>query len=284
MKKKQILFFIVQLIFFAIISPILSYSIAEVVQVGDTIEFVNINNYIDHFSSIDMKKNEFETTIEYNKRIKNAVDKVNLKGVLIETTKDLNQLKYDAENQRFYFNSYFFSNTTYTFVVQALKNSGQFEKLIVSDQVAYLSVGPTGTKSLGTYQAQNAMGANFTIQKGVAHRVFLVSYRDFDNKFNFLQTVIVLDEGRIGDSVTEREIAYLNIERERAKNIKEKLKTGVMVDLVYPYYVSGEYKITPTSTNPRDVLVTSDNFIVNFKCGFITDSKGKVLKVVETIP
>lgn len=275
--------FLIAIIFSLFVLTSSDFVSAECVQVGDTIEFVNIKTYIDHFSSIDMEKNEFETLSEYKNRINAEAEKIDLKGILIETAKDLEQLKYDVENQRFYFNSYFFSNSRYSFVTNSLESSGKFEKLIYSNQVAYLSVGPTDRTSLGAYQAQNAMGASFTVHKMIAHRIFLVSYKDRNNKFKSeFPTAIVLDEGE-DEGIIPKKIAYLNMEREMARSIKDNLKTGVMVDFVYPYYVSAKQKISPTIGNPNDVLVTSDNFLVSFKCGFINDSNGKVLKVVKTI-
>jgi hypothetical protein len=269
-------------LFIFTLSPFVS---AECVRVGDTINFVDIKKYIDHFSSINMEKDEFETLIDYKNKIDTEAEKIDLKGILIETSKDLERLKYEAENQRFYFDSYFFSNSSYSFVNRTLKNSGKFENLLFGDQVAYLSVGPTDRTSLGDYQAQNALGANFTVQKSIAHRIFLVSYRDRNNRFKSdFPSVILLDEGQDPEEkYITRNIAYLNMKKEIARVIKDNLKTGVMVDFVYPYYVNGKYKISPTIDNPNNVLVTSDNFLVSFKCGFITDPNGKVLKVVKTI-
>jgi hypothetical protein len=282
MFAKRLLKIIIFSLFVFAVCPFVS---AESVRVGDTIKFVDIKKYIDHFSSIEMEKDEFETLNEYKNRINTEAEKVDLKGILIETSKDIEQLKYDVENQRFYFNSYFFGNSTYSFVSQSLKNSGKFEGSVSLDQVAYLSVGPSNTIPLGDYQAQNAMGASFTVQKKKAHRVLLVAYRDRNNRYKRdFPSVILLDEGQDPEEkYVTRKIAYLEMRREKAKIIKDNLKTGVMVDFVYPYYVNGKYKITPTFGNPNDVLVTSDNFLVSFKCGFITDPNGEVLKVVKTI-
>lgn len=280
--KKWLLKIIIFSLFVFTVSPFVS---AECVRVEDTIKFVDIKNYIDHFSSIEMEKDEFETLIEYKNRINAEAAKINLKGVLIETSKDLERLKYEAENQRFYFDSYFFSNSNYAFVSQSLKNSEKFEKLLFRNQVAYLSVGPSDSTHLGDYQAQNAMGASFTVHKKKAQRVFLVAYRDRNNRYKSdFPSVILLDEGQDPEEkYINRKIAYLKMKREMARTIKDKLKTGVMVDFVYPYYINGKYIISPTTKNPNDVLVTSDNFLVSFKCGFITDQNDKVLKVVKTI-
>lgn len=273
------------MIFSLFVFAVCPFVSAECVRVGDSVKFVDIKKYIDHFSSIDMEKDEFESMVEYKNRINTEANKVDLKGVLIETSKDLKQLKYDLENQRFYFNGYFFGNSTYSFVKYSLQDSEQFEKFIDWTQVAYLPVVSTD-KSLGAYQAQNAMGANFTVQKKIAHRAFLVSYRDKDNKFfDEFQNVILLDEGQDPEEkyLTPKKIAYLSMGREMARSIKDNLKTGVVVDFVYPYYVSGKRRIDPTIKNRNDVLVISDNFLVSFKCGFITDPNDKVLKVVKTI-
>jgi hypothetical protein len=235
------------------------------------------------FSELPLKKDEFEATSDFLERRDKLLGNAKTKGLVIKTVKDSNSIRYDADNSRFYFSEYFFSNGSFIFAGEALRGSDKFDKVFFDYDDFEYKVLLSQDQSLGTYSGENRMGAKFSINKEYHKRIVAIQVYDngqkpsrlfgaFDGKGKF-------PSRRPGGSEDEADVFYLSVDVSRARELKDKLQPAFVVDLKEPYKIVHSTKISPTSNNPRDADVDLEAHVVEFRCALLLDGENTILRI-----
>jgi hypothetical protein len=265
---------IIMLLPFIAFSPLAtSATLGSCPGVGDMVKPVKFDSIMGKLSNIKAEKGEFETTEKYKERLLEQSGKLDLNDLPILIEKYSKSIRYDADNERFVMDRYFFYNPTYAFIGVHLDESKKFPKRYGMKDYPAVTAGSTD-KIIKKYTASNAMGAKFNVTEVQANRDFLVEFNSADDLNSSL--VKKFDGEEDG-----KEVLYYDAKIEAAKLLSNKIKPGVIVDVVDPFIIKGIYNISPTVSNPRQTNVKTNIVMVNFKCLFLLNEKNIVIKNIN---
>lgn len=73
-------------------------------------------------------------------------------------------------------------------------------------------------------------------------------------------------------------IEKIRIEARKAKGIKERSQTALVVEIVYPYVSEEEYYVAPTVDSPKKRYITDEIIWVDIQCALIIDENNTIFR------
>lgn len=218
-------------------------------------------------------RGEFETTAQYQARIASA----NATGprIISKNIEEQRFIQYDADNSRLRIQSYAFSNRQidywgafYAARPPGLEASTSSNIAVLISQVS----NPTGT-----YLAQNAFGARWTVTRvsrtsdAIFERRAGIGTRGSDRLFRN-------DNGGVDSFIGE-----LRLSPDEAQRLRPQLRIAFVVEPRAPFLVTGTHQPGEvTIRNPFDTTETFRVLIADIQCGLLMDNTNKVLASFPT--
>ncbi len=224
-------------------------------------------------------KGEFETTAEFQARVATSHANATGQKIVVESTLDPENMRYDADGGRFELSQYAWANT-----------SGSFDKLFPSgneygvppvsliDETHGLGLGVT-EKVVGTYQASNSYGNSVEVS-----RIDRIRYGLFDRVAKKDEATWSFEypaNGSYLDNTYKHAGVFLTMDPATAKEIKPQLRVGVEFSPKKPFLANGTDYWEPRIDRPTEISETIQAFIGDIACAVITDGQGVVLKTVS---
>jgi len=250
------------------------------VEPGTVISLTEIDPILETMSGL--KKDEFETTADFEARVKDTVKKAVEGSVFLQTHHDEGSAIYDADQSAWFITEYFPTNSSWNFSRDAVEEAGLSEAgpqgsvmLIVKDEV------------VDTYEAQNAMGASAVISKVEATRVGVLEIAEGSPiatdwwKIDFFDMPESITY-TIPDTTIETQSSAITIPMQpnEARVAKGSFKFAVYAELVEPFILRNQQHIDATMDTKREATINSTFLVADVKCGFVTDQSNKVIAVV----
>lgn len=227
--------------------------------VGDT---HNLGVLVEALKKQSLKKNEFETTDEYQARLAAIRLPGNLPlNATIAIKFPTDQIapfcdnKYNADTREIIMSCEFGSQKLF---IDAMHSGG----------IQAWTVGMASSKDVGTYKGANAFGVSKTIVKRVAYGRGLA----FDNFQN-------ATTGERSNYLRRLELTVPEVPTERARWLVGNMGVVFIADLTSPFLVSESRKDAPTLSNPMDFSGQYDFLYVHLRQMWLVDLKsGEVLQ------
>lgn len=242
---------------------------------GQKVTLIEPNAVSDKLSAVALQKGEFETTPEFEARKVAALKQNSTASYIIKTTVYRNNIRYDADRQRFIISIYAWANVNGGFSdVFGYGGAQGFESVGLLDEIHGLGLG-TSERDTGTYVASNAYGksVNVTIIDRTRYSVFDRKTRNGEStwKFDFNKK----------DGAPESGI-FLNVAREKAPQVKNGIQFGVEYHPRTPFVVRGKKSYGPRIDNPREVNEKIEVFIGKLTCLVVANDSGEVLRAIPS--
>ena len=225
------------------------------------IQPITIDTALARYKAAVLKKDEFETTVQFQARQQTAVG-TSTGPIIISKVVDPQYIKYDADTQEFTVQTYLFDNQNMNYDVLG------YPKPIGAGIVGNVDIVISETEMpSGTYEASNSYGAKTTVVK-IARVTKGVWERSFPSMTNDL-----FQNGASGAN-----LVTLKLPPEQAKAIKGQLRIAFLVVPKFPYIVHGVGPVGRT-TVARPIEITNDLTVLtaDIQCAFLTDGANKVL-------
>jgi hypothetical protein len=208
-----------------------------------------------------IKKDEFETTVNFHNRQKLAINNVS-DNFIIAKDVDQKYLRYDADTQLFTIQTFLFDNENMNY--DFIEKSTSFEAGVLGNVDVVISQTDT---QVGSFVASNSYGTKATVTK-----LNRVTKGIWERPSQSMFTDLFLT-GTSGSTLVSMKLAP-----ERAKIIKPQLKIAFLVTPKPPYVVRGVGKIGKTTIN-RPIEIVNDLTVLvgDIQCGFLMDSSNTVL-------
>ena len=258
---------------------------AECPATGDTVTFRNVREvYTSMTSSLttaDLTKGEFETTAQFKARKAKAIATADfLQPVLLEGTYESYYAKYDADKQRFVVETQAWDNMNVAWdEVFEPRNDYGIEPLYNFYTVRGVGL-VEDREPMRSYRASNAFGVEVTVSKSE-----VTQYGVFD-KLLSREAISLSGERRLewAHDITIDEYnnpaVILPIPLQRAAEIKDKMRVGVMVQPKEPFTATG-WDHMPPKIDLRIEINTKINVVMaDILCAVIADQDGVVLKTI----
>lgn len=249
-------------------------------SVGSLVKLTDIKEVLEVTSG--MAKDEFETTEQFEERVRSKFTSSFPEPIILQTAYDQGSAIYDADRSSWFFTKYFASNSSWVFDREAIEENG------LQDAGPYASIILEAEEDVvGTYSAQNGMGAKAEIAEVEANRVGVLEIAHGApistdwwkvELFDLPETVTYTIEGLSTESTSAA--LPLPMPPSDARMMKGNFKFSVQVEPVEPFVLRTEQYISPRIDRPREVTVRSTFIASNIHCGIVTDQNNKVLAVM----
>ncbi|WP_146175692.1 hypothetical protein [Agrobacterium pusense] len=242
-------------------SPACSY------KAGDKVTFTKPADYLpiakSNKAALGDGKGEFETTADYEKRLKAASAALQIKSVVVEHPQEsedpFSYVKYDADTQKF--------KIFIGWIVGTLDGIDyrHMDKVVLSETLV----------SADKYIATNSYGAQAEVDRKVSDVIAIKSWNTFpkDIWWKLPRTA----DGDEGYSI------YVPVPIERAKTFESRLVTGVEILPKSPYYSTDTYRIRPTMERTDDYTYRYEQFDGVVLCAVLADKDGTVVATVQPL-
>lgn len=254
-------------------------------KAGDRVQTDQLDQLLAAVAGVALKKDEFETTAQFEQR--KAAASLASAEFAVDLQTDHEHAVYDADRSAWVFHQYFPSGGTYNFDEEALAAAGlsgagwSHSKMLRSIDV-----------DEGSYVAANAYGREVLVNRVLATRIGVIEIAwgqplpsdymaQFDTKFEMPLTLRLPMTG-LPDGL-EVSAVEVPMPVEEARLEKGRFRFIVAGELVAPYRIEHTRYITPKIDNPRDVKVEMTYLVADIHCGIISTHEGKVLKVLPMV-
>lgn len=225
-------------------------------------------------SKLPSKKDEFETTAQFESRVSDALNG-QPETYIVSIPFDSEHVIYDADAQRLRVNSYAFDNAT-------TKWNGVFGYGTPFDgQVKYSPLGNVDivvseTKSLaGSYQGSNAFGVKMKVQKERRTTKAI-----FDREAKYGEDLFFAPGAPVGHSPV---VLDFEATPELARKFKPKFRAALVISPKPPFHAVGKVEWgEPTIKRPLDIDETLIAVIADIQCALLTDETHRVAASITT--
>lgn len=244
-----------------------------------------IDALLESASGAAVKRDEFETTAQFEERKAHAA--LASTAFALDVVTDQEHASYDADRAMWVFNEYFIAGGNYDFNEEALEEAGlgnagwSKSRIIRSVNI-----------DQGSYAASNAFGHEVLVTKFLADRVGVIEIAwgtplpsDYMARFRSMFQMPIklrLPAPGLPDGL-EASAFEVPMSVDEARLAKGRFRFIVAGQLIEPFRVDYTRHIDPTIDNPKDVTVEMKYLIADIQCGILTDSEGKILKMLSTV-
>lgn len=208
------------------------------------------------------KKDEFETTAQYNARVAESGAKAPTGPMFInlEAQFKSSYLQYDADRSVFSISAFDFNGGYFNSSLSGFR--GPYKSSSYKERLVGVLVS-RNVELEDSYTATNGYGAKVEVQKRIISKYELV---EGNKKFKFNQSAL-WDGKSIG------EVGTLAVPPELARDIKQRLKSAVMFIPKEPFIIKNiSFGSSPTRKSPyKDTIITSA-LVGDIKCAVIYDN------------
>lgn len=263
--------FLLGLLSFSCVSSVYALDNVCAQNILKPVQGKDFNFYYQKISSLKTpKKDEFETTAQYQERVDKSFKSLNIPSkFFIEIPIEHNNITFDADTRLLTFSPYVINNANVYYGMnfgKLLESGNQYFSDAYDVQIS------RSVKEQGSYAAQNAFGSTFQVKKQE------VTYKS------------IFDQPKQGMSFNKPPLGVFNIDEnnisiDRVKALKSKSKAYAFVSLKPPY-------IAKTSSPPEKVTATGrvDSTTINevlfadIQCFIIADenNNGIISSVLDT--
>lgn len=264
--------FLLGLLSFSVLSSVYAMDNVCSNYILKPIQGKDFNFYYQKLNSLNIpKKDEFETTAQYQERLDKAFKSLNIPSeFFIEIPIEHKYITFDADTRLLTFSPYVINNANVYYGMN-------FGKLLESGNQYFFDAYDVqisrNVKEQGSYAAQNALGATFQVKKQE------VTYKS------------IFDQPKQGLSLSNKpplgvfNIDENNISIDKVKAMKSKSKAYAFVSLKPPYIA----KISSpaervTATGRVDSTTINEVLFADIQCFIITDenNNGVISSVLDT--
>ncbi len=275
MKKTTLSLIIIQLAVF----PSVAFATCTH-AVGDFVKILSPAVVVEQMSKYALVKDEFETTEEFNAR-KATLGQFPNRTMIVEASYDPEHVHYDADNERFLIGKWAWSNIGGYFKdsVPSLNRYGYYLQAIGLQWKE---------KVTGTVLASNAFGKEVEVVKilRTVYGIFDKEIKEDYTNFTTAEKIWAFDfkeSGSYSDGNHKRGGIFLPAPRAQAKTLKTGMRFGIEFTPKEPFLFQGEGYHEPTIDSPTEIVAEVSSIVGDIECVLVTDAKGTVLKVVETL-
>lgn len=246
--------------------------------VGSKVETVSINSITSTLAKTDYKRDEFESSEAYRKRMKDVATKLP-DSWLVAIPHKAGNVSYDPDAKQLTVQRAFFLD---------YENFGDSSELgytsaFIGHEIEYdlsdnLDIVVSRTiKNLGTLDGQSAFGARVAVHResGTTQAIFEREAADYEDIFEAPK--------KFEYKARSKPVFSLSVEPERARELKSQVRAAVLIVPKAPYFASAHvWHNKPTVSTPYQITEEFQVVIADIKCALLTDGSGLVLATRAT--
>jgi len=241
-----------------------------------TINPISIDFVIRDLARLPNTKGEFETTVEYEARLRSLIGSIPTKFI-VKTGIDPNQIDYDADTKILSIKSYAIDNTNTRYDDLFGYGTSTYGKIRYVRAPPIDIVISETEKDVGAYKGTNSFGANIMVRKiKRSTKVIFDRFAEYNDSLFF-------SSSSLAHSMLHIIVQFPDTAPGIARTMKATMQAALVIAPKAPYYAKGKVNwAAPTIQFPRDIDETLEVVIADIQCVLLTDQTGLVFAAIPT--